>query len=151
MPEATAEAFRRLDFHDETLVGMRVLPALRREEAIRSVVEIQLHQYCQNTLRVIRFSGCTNLRVAMDFDILTHNLPPNTSGVDAHTNLNRMRDLMQSQKKDWGVEYADASASPLAEKLAGLDELVFFRVQFFGGAVEVVARDYVVEKANEQR
>jgi hypothetical protein len=65
-PESTAEAFRRLDFHDETFVGMRVLPAQRRGEAIRSVVEIQLHQYCQNTLRVIRFSGCTNLRVAIE-------------------------------------------------------------------------------------
>lgn len=149
MPEATAEAFRRLDFHDETLVGMRVLPAQRREEAIRSVIEIQLHQYCQNTLRLIRFSGCTNLRVAMDFDVLAGNLPPNTSGVDAHTNANRMRDLMQSQKKDWGVEYAGTSTSPLVEKLSALDELVFFRVQFFGGAVDVIAREYVVERANE--
>ena len=124
-PEATAEAFRRLDFHDETFVGMRVLPAQRRGEAIRSVVEIQLHQYCQNTLRVIRFSGCTNLRVAMDFDVLAGNLPPNTRDVDAHTNLNRMRDFMESQEKDWGVEYAGGTlAAPLAPKLAALDELV---------------------------
>ena len=85
----------------------------------------------------------------MDFDVLAQNLLPNTSSVDAHTNLNRMRDLMQSQKKDWGVEYAGTSISPLAEKLAALSELVSFRVQFFGGVVDVIARDYVVETANE--
>ena len=37
---------------------------------------------------------CRNLRIAMDFDVLAGNLPPNTSGVDAHTNHNRIRDLI---------------------------------------------------------
>jgi hypothetical protein len=148
-PKSTAEAFRQLDFHDETVVGMKVLPSQQRGAATSSIVEIQLHQYCANALRLIRFSGCANLRVAMDFDVLAGNLPPNMRGVDAHTNLNRMRDLMQSQKKDWGVEYAATAISPLADKLAALDELVSFRVQFFGGAVDIIARDYVVETANE--
>ena len=149
-PEITAEAFRRFDFHDDTFVGMRVLPAQRRGEAVKSVVEIQLHQYSENTLRVIRFAGCANLRVAMDFDVLAGNLPPNTSSVDAHTNLNRSRDLMQSQKQDWGVEYVGEAVSPLTNKLGALDELVFFRVQFCGGAVDVIAREYQVESANKR-
>jgi hypothetical protein len=137
-----------LDFHDDTFVGMTVLPAQRRGEAIRSVVKIQLHQHSRNTLRVIRFSGCTNLRVAMDFDVLAGNLPPNTSGVDASTNLNRIRDLMQSQKKDCDVRYAGTAVSPLIKKLAALNELVFFRVQFCGGTADVIAREYQVELAN---
>jgi hypothetical protein len=86
----------------------------------------------------------------MDFDVLAGNLPPNTSEVDANTNVNRMRDFMQSQKKDWGVKYAGTSVSPLVKKLATLDELVFFRVQFFGGAVDVIAREYQVETANKK-
>ena len=149
-PEITAEAFRRLDFHDDTFVGMRVLPAQRRGEAVKSVVEIQLHQYSENTLRVIRFAGCANLRVAMGFDVLVGNLPPNTSSVDAQTDLNRSRDLMQSQKPDWGVEYVGEAVSPLINKLGALDELVFFRVQFCGGAVDVIAREYQVESANKR-
>ncbi len=148
-PQQTAEAFRQLDFHDDTFVGMRVLPAQQRGEAIRSVVEIQLHQYSQNTLRVLRFSGCANLRVAVDFDVLAGNLPPNTAGVDAYINANCIRELMQSQKKDWGVEYVGTAVSPLTKKLATTDELVFFRVQFNGGAVDVIARQYQVEPANE--
>ncbi len=147
-PEATAEAFRDLDFHDDTFVAIRVLPPQRREQAEASAVEIELLQYSQNTRRIVRFSGCRNLRIAMDFEVLAGNLPPNTSAVDAHTNINRMRDLMQSQRKDWGVEYKGTSVSPLVGKLTQLSGLVCFRVQLFGGAVDVIAQDFAVRTAN---
>jgi hypothetical protein len=147
-PEATAQAFRDLEFHDDTCVAIRILPAQRREANNISAVEIELLQCSPNLRTVVHFSGCRNLRIAMDFDVLAGNLPPNTSGVDAHTDLNRMRNLMQSQKKDWGVEYEGTSVSPLAGKLTALGELVCFHVQFFGGAVDVIARDYSVRVAN---
>ena len=85
----------------------------------------------------------------MDFDVLAHNLPANTSGVDAHTNLNRIRHLMETQKGDWGVEYGPSVVSPLDSKLAA-DDLVSFRVQLFGGAIEVVARGFEVETIHDQ-
>lgn len=85
----------------------------------------------------------------MDFDVLAHNLPPNTSGVDAHTNLNRMRDLMEKQSTDWGVNYAPGAPSPLAKKLASTEGLISFHMQFFGGVVEVIARNYEVEVVDE--
>jgi len=144
-PETIAESFRDLNFHDDTFVDLRVLAPEAREEGVRSVVEIQLLQYSDKKLRSIRFSGCRNLRVAIDFDVLAHNLPPNTSGVDAHTNPNRMRDFMQSQKKDWDADYNSGSESPLTKKLATMDHFVSFRVQFFGGAIDVIAQDYTVE------
>ena len=58
---------------------------------------------------------------------------------------------MQSQKNDWGVEYVGEAVSPLAQKLAAVSELVFFRVQFCGGAVEVIAREYQVESVDERQ
>jgi len=143
-PKAIAELFRQLDFHDDTLVDLRVLPAQHRGEG--SVVETHLR--CGSGNRSLQFFGCANMRVAMDFDVLTGNLPPNTSRVDAHTDPALMRGLMQSQEKDWDVNYAGTSTSPLTKKLAVLDELVFFRVQFFGGAVEVIAREYQLTTAN---
>ena len=85
----------------------------------------------------------------MDFDVLAGNLLPNTSRVDAHTDPALMRSLMESQEKDWDVNYAGSSTSPLTRKLAALSELVFFRVQFFGGALEVIARKYQVNSAAE--
>jgi hypothetical protein len=143
-PEANAESFRQLDFHDDTLVDLRVLPAQRRGEG--SAVEIQLRRGSEN--RILEFSGCANMRVAMDFDVLSGNLPPNTSRVDAHTDPTLMRRLVQSLEKDWDVNYASTSTSPLTKKLADISELVFFHVQFFGGAVELIARDYQLKAAD---
>ena len=80
----------------------------------------------------------------MDFDVLVDNCPPNTSRVDAHTDLNRMRSLMESQQQDWDVNYSRGVSSPLDWKLAAVDELAFFRVQFFGGAVDLLARKYEI-------
>jgi len=140
-PQEIAESFRQLDFHDDTLVDLRVMTAQHPEQA--SVVEIQLGHGPGDT-RVITFSGCANLRVAMDFDVLAHNLPPNTSRVDAHANPDALRNLMQSQQKDWDVNYTGTATSPLTKKLAALQNLVFFRVQFFGGAVDIIAREYNV-------
>jgi hypothetical protein len=59
-----------------------------------------------------------------------------------------MRDLIESQKKDWGVEYKGTSVSPLVSKLSQLSGLVCFRVQFLGGAVDVIAQDFTVRAAN---
>ena len=148
-PKETAESFCELNFHDDTLIDLRVLPQ-HREEGMKSVVEIQLHQYSQDKMRIIQFFGCTNLRVAMDFDVLADNLSPNTSSVDAHTDLNQMRNLIQSQEKDLDVNYRGSSRSPITTKLAELGELVFFRVQFFGGAIDVIARQYEIKTTSTQ-
>ena len=143
-PEAKAEAFRNLDFHDDTLVAIRVLPPQRREAREMSAVEMELRRPSQNTRRIVRFSGCRNLRIAMDFDVLAANLPPNTSHADAHTHTDRMRELMRSHQKDWGVEYKGTSVSPLAGKLTELSGLACFRAPFLGGALEVIAQDFTV-------
>ncbi|HEY2082212.1 MAG TPA: hypothetical protein VGI88_05465 [Verrucomicrobiae bacterium] len=145
-PETIAKAFKYLDFHDDTFVEMKVLPSQCPGDGGQSFVEIQLSNASE--MRTIRFLGCANLRVAMDFDVLAGNLLPNTSRVDAHTHCGRMRNLMESQKTDWDVTYAKTARSPLADKLAALNEYVSFRVQFFGGAVDVIAREYQVITAN---
>jgi len=147
--EAKAEAFSQLEFHGDTLVGIKVMPSQRRGEAVKSVVEIQLRHSSGNALRVIRFFGCANLRVALDFDVLAEYLPENTAGVDACTNLNPIRHLMHSQKFDWGVEYSDRAVFRFSEKTAAVGDLVFFLVQFCGGAVEVIAREYHVVAVKE--
>jgi hypothetical protein len=146
-PQAIAERFRDLDFHDDTFVSMSVLPAQTRGDTSGSVMEIQLLQYKKT--RVLRFIGCANLRVGIDFDVLAGNLPPNTSRVDSHVDRNLMTELMQSQKRDWDVGYGLNVRTPLDNKLDSLDEFVCFRVQFFGGAVEVIAREFLVESVEK--
>lgn len=146
---AIAESFRRLDFHDDTFVSMSVSPAQTRADTAGSVVEIQLLQYSEKKRRVLRFIGCTNLKVGIDFDVLAHNLPPNTSGVEAHTDKDAMWSLMQAQTRDWGVKYATDMRSPLDWKSDVMNEFVCFRVQFCGGLVEIIARRYEVESVEK--
>ena len=149
-PETLAKSFRELDFHDDTFIDLRVLPSQLRGEGVQSLVEIQLLHHSEKKLRHIRFFGCANLRVAMDFDVLAQNLPPNTSRVEAHANLNHMRELIRSQKNDWDITYAPGVESPLTSKLAAMDDFVAFRVQFFGGVVDVIARNYEVQTVEKK-
>ena len=141
---AIAESFRHLDFHDDTFVSMSISPAQTRGDNAGSVVEIQLLQYSEKKRRVLRFIGCANLRVGIDFDVLAHNLPPNTSGVEDHTDKDTMWSLMQSQMRDWDIKYPADMRSPLDWKAEVMNEFVCFRVQFFGGLVEIIARQYEV-------
>jgi len=141
----TAKSFRELDFHDDTFVSLRVLPTRSRGDSAGSVVEIQLLQYSERTQRVIRFLECANLRVAFDFDVLAHNLPMNTSGVDAHADTTEMWSLMQSQTRDWGVAYPNMP-TPLDKKSHVMKEFSCFRVQLCGGAIEIIAKQFEVTK-----
>jgi len=154
--ELIAQRFRRLNFHDDTLLEVRVLPVYHRKRKlhgrnVRSIIEIYLLSRClETTTRVIRFYRCANLKVAMDFDVLADNLPPNTSYVGADTNQKRMRSLIKSQKADWHVTYEPIARPPVLEKTGSLGELVYFRVQFFGGVVDVIARRFEVKTANDR-
>jgi hypothetical protein len=144
-PEQTAGSFRNLDFHDDSLIEVSVLPGVNEREGVGSAVKIYLQHHSEKKGRVIRFIACANLRVAMDFDILCDNFPANTSGVKADASPGRIRNLIEVQKQDWDVQYANKANSPIDKKLNCLVEFVFFRVQFFGGVVEVVAREYNIE------
>ncbi len=142
--KAIAERFRYLHFHDDTFVGMNILPTQVRRDTAKSTIEIHLSNPDNKPGRVLRFSGCANLRVVLDFDVLAHNLPPNTSKGDAHAKHGLMREFMESQKRDWGIGYSSMS-SPLDLKVQKMEEFVCFRVQFFGGVVEIIAREFLIE------
>jgi hypothetical protein len=142
--KAIAERFRELDFHDDTFVSMAVLPAQTRGDVTGSVIELRLSPCHSQKKRLVQFIGCANLRVGLDFDVVANNLPPNTSRVESHVDANLMRELMQSQKRDWDVGYG-SMRSPLDDKLDAMDELVCFRVQFFGGVIEIIAREFLIE------
>jgi hypothetical protein len=146
---AIAESFRQLNFHDDTFVSLNVLPTQTRGDNARSVVEVQLLQYSEKQRRVLRFIGCANLKVGIDFDVLAHNLPRNTSRVEAHFDKDTMWSLMQSQVRDWDVKYPADVRSPLDWKADVMNEFVCFRVQFYGGLVEIIARQYEIDSVEK--
>lgn len=144
-PKDIADRFRDLNFHDDTFLGMNILPPRKRSDPGGSVIEIQLSLHEGGPRRVLQFIGCANIRTGLDFDVLAHNLPPNTSRSDAHIDTNVIRELMHSQERDWDVSYPNLK-SPLDHKLELVDQLVYFRVQFFGGVIEVIAGDFLIEE-----
>jgi len=44
-PKAKADSFRQLDFHDDTLISVRVFPAQRRKDGQASIVEVQFQRH----------------------------------------------------------------------------------------------------------
>ena len=57
---------------------------------------------------------------------------------------------MHSQERDWDVGYG-RTRSPLDDKLAVIGDLICFRIQFFGGVVEVIARSFLVEEEEHEQ
>jgi hypothetical protein len=150
-PIKQVERFCRLDFHDDTLVDIRILPSRKRGPQSQSAIEIHLYRSWEGKLhRVLTFTDCKNVRLALDFDVLADNLDPNTSSVSAHADVDKIRDLIMAQEVEWDVNYEHGSRSPLPEKLQSLGKLVLFRVQFFGGAIDVIASRYQVKRNSKK-
>jgi hypothetical protein len=138
------ERVRRMDFGDDTLVDIRIHPPRRPRRGSESSVEIDLRD---EKLRHLRFSGCANLRIAMDFDVLADNLHFNTDSISAHTKADEMRKFIQRGDLDNNVEYSPEMPSPVRTKIKNLDSLIVFRITFFGGTIDVLARNVQVKLA----
>ncbi len=145
-PDEIVERVSRLNFHDDKLVDIRIHPPRRELRGMESSVEIDLARYRDEKIRHLRFSGCANLRLAMDFDILAGNLFPNTDWLSAHTNTDKMRKLVRSLNLD-NIACSPWVLSPFRTKLEKLDNLVFFHIAFFGGKIDILARNFKVKLA----
>ena len=143
MTRASADnsRFVQLDVHDDTLESVCFTPARRRGEATR--LRVTLFRAREKRLRSLEFIGCANVQFIVDADVLKDNSPHNTDRVGSSSNLKSIRQLMKRHRAVWGVTYAN-TVDPLRRKLVAAKQLVLFRVQFFGGRLEVVARSYRV-------
>jgi len=95
-PQEVTDKFNELNFHDDTLTNVKILPSQKPKNGGESIVEVRVSR--SGKVRTVQFFGCANLRVAMDFDVLADNLDPNTSGASAHTDAERIRDLMRRKR-----------------------------------------------------
>jgi hypothetical protein len=143
-PKEIAARFSAIDAHDDTVEGFVILPPTGRRN--RTTVEVTLFRHWKNTRRVIRFSDCANVGVALDGDILAHNWPINTHSLDATTDRAEIESLMRWNKRSWNVRY-DKSIDPFRRKLASAKRSVLFRVRIFGGLLAIVARSFTVRRA----
>jgi hypothetical protein len=144
-----AKAFSRLVVHDDTMEGITFYPAKGRTERSRGnpeggEIEVQLYRYWEKSKyrRLLVFEDCVNMNLQIDTTILAYNMPGSTSHVEASTDVAAIRRAIRRHTAVWNCAYVPRSSSPLAPKLARADQWVLFRLQLFGGVLEVVARSF---------
>jgi hypothetical protein len=162
--ERRAEAFRRLDLHDDTLLDLRLIPPSCRRDYSSLRVELLRGK----DRRVLIFGECLNVVVRVDCDVLGENWPDNTSGVAADTRPQALAKFALKQRHLWDVEYETidgrgtspmpkklqrmsryvlGGTSPMPKKLQRMSRYVLYRLQFFGGRVEALARTFTLGRA----
>jgi len=139
----TAAKFAAIDAHDDTVEGFVILPPTGRRK--QATVEVRLLRHWQDKRRVIRFSNCANIAVAMDIDVLADNWPINAHSLTATADLTEITALMRWQKRSWHVRY-EKSIDPLPAKLSAARSYVLFRVRLFGGLLEIVAKSFSIKR-----
>ena len=144
---AVADRFNKLDFHDDGLTGLTVQPPRGRNNFTR--IEFELQDYSTDSVKVLSFHSCANFRFVMDFDVLADNWDGgNTESSVAKTDVTRMRKFVSAQMSHWRTTYMPPTPKdkPVRRKLASLRSFILFRVAFFGGTAEILAKNYRLKR-----
>lgn len=145
--EQIVAAFNARSLHDDTVHALRIVPSTSRRRHSR--VEIDLTEYVTDRPRRLVLTGCANLSFVADFDVLTDNAFANTEAVFASIDEERIHQIMVAQMAQLNVEYHDEEGHPsdwhpTQRKLADLSVYILFRITFYGGTLEVVARGFTL-------
>jgi hypothetical protein len=142
---AVANKFNKLDFHDDAFNSLRIYPPRSRHNFAR--VEFEFKDDSTKSIKVLTFNNCANFRFVSDFDVLADNWPAgNTKGSVANIDVKRMRKFVRSQLPQWRTTYMPPMPKnkPITKKLKSIPSYVLFRVAFFGGTAEILAKTYKI-------
>jgi len=142
-----AKKFNALDFHDDNLLSARISPVgLGRRGA---TIELRIEVDTTGEIRVLRFLGCVNCMWNLDFDVLADNeRVGNIHGSQAAVDLSAARQFVESMRRHWRTTYVPLSRKnhPIRRKLKELRRYTLFRLRFFGGTAELLARSSTLKK-----
>ena len=141
--EEIIERFNAHDFHDVTIHAIKIFPATSRKNLTK--VEIESAKHSTNKRRSLTLKGCANISLQADFDVLLNNAPPNVDYVRAYGSSIIIKKFLKRQRDIWNVDNEPLIGDPIKEKIQNVDQYVVFRIQLFGGILEVVAKDFVVK------
>lgn len=141
------KTLKELDFHDDVLHGVRVLPPARKSAL--ALIEFDFLDDSTGAKKVLTFKDCSNLQVIMDFDVLADNWFAQTQSISFTEDLEHLRNFVQSHRAHWHVKYMAPSskAKPIKKKLSSIKDYTLFRIQFFGGTVRVMAKNFLVKRS----
>jgi hypothetical protein len=150
--DAVADRFNKLDFHDDALTSVRIYPPHRRKNFTR--IDFELQDDSTEAAKVLSFHTCANFRFITDFDVLAdHWYFGNTKASVARTEVKRMRRFVLTQMSHWRTTYMPPMPKnqPIKKKLASIRSYILFRVAFFGGTAEVLAKNYKLSIKRHRR
>jgi L-ascorbate metabolism protein UlaG (beta-lactamase superfamily) len=145
--EQLVAAFNARSLHDDTVHAVRIFHSTSRRRSSR--VEVDLTEYVTHRPRRLVLTGCANLSFVADFDVLTDNAFANTEAVFASMDEEHIREIMEAQMAHVNVDYfkeddTPSDYHPTRRKLTDLSAFILFRITFFGGTLEVVARGFTL-------
>src|SRR5215468_4830114 len=113
-----AEEFNQLNFHDDVLTSVGAWISKRGK--IYARVDLAFRDDSTHKGKLLSFIDCANLRVVMDFDVLSDNWFAPTDASTAKTDLGRMRRFVLVQKAHWHTKYVPPAPSnlPIRKKLS---------------------------------
>jgi hypothetical protein len=137
--------FNKLDLHDDNLLSVKVSPA--RAKSKTTTIDFDLQDDATGAKKVLSFSGCANLRFLMDFDVLANNWFAQTDGAVCQADASRMKKFVRAQQPHWHVRYMPPIPKdmPIRKKLSGIRGYRLFRIRFFGGSVELLAKTFAMK------
>lgn len=129
-----------LDLHDDNLLDINI--HLSRAKINTTRIEFRFRDDSTKAEKVVSFGGCANIRYIMDFDVLAANWFAQTKQVMSEVDPNRMRRFVQAQTSHWHVKYMPPMPSdkPIRKKLSAIGSYRLFKISFFGGTAEILAR-----------
>lgn len=140
-----ASGTESLNLHDDNLVSINVSLSKGRINTTR--IELV---FCDNSTggaKRLSFKGCANVRYIMDFDVLTANWFAQTERFDREADPIKMRRFVQTQAAHWHVRYMPPQPKdkPIRKKLSSIRSYRLFRIRFFGGTAEILARNLSID------
>lgn len=138
-----AEKFNKLDLHDDGLRAIKIYPPRKRSNFTR--IDFEFQDDSTGSRKTLSFHSCANFRFVMDFDVLADNWHfGNTEACVAKTEVRRMKKFVRAQMSHWRTRYMPPMRKndPIRKKFASIRSYVLFRVAFFGGTAEILAKGY---------
>lgn len=147
--DLVARRFSKIDFHDDALVSVKLHTPRRKGDSAK--INFEFRDDSTGTKKVLCIGGCANLRWVMDFDVLACNWFAQTERATSVSDAEKMRKFVQSQTAHWHVKFMRPSPKnePIRMKMSSIKKYVLFRVTFYGGTIEVLAKNFKVTGAGK--
>jgi hypothetical protein len=137
--------FGKLNFHDDALRFVEIHPGTKRKGEAK--ITFGFRDYGSGKPKVLSFHGCANLRCVLDFDVLADNWFAQTEGVAHLDDPRKMEKFVHAQTTHWHTRYMPPMPKdkPVRKKLASIRKFHLFKITFFGGTFEVLAKRCVIK------